>query len=1050
MRITELSLKRPVTTMMFFLCFLIVGGLSTRMLPMEYFPEVQFPGIFIQIPYPSSTPEEVERLVTRPVEEALSTLSGIKRFRSETNSDGVQIGVFFGWDANAIVKGIEAREKIDAIRSQLPNDLQRLFVFTGRTTDQPMLEIRISSESRDLSKAYDLLDRKLRRAIESVPGVSKVDLGGVEPLQLEIQLDAGRVSAHGINLPELAQTLAKHNFAISGGLINDAGQRLRVKPMGEWTTLDEIRNLPIDQRGLKLSDIASVTFTHPEREVGRHLDLKDAIALSITRESGANLVETSERVMARIQQLSNSSEFQGIQLYMMNNQAEGVTNSLKEIVLSGLIGFALSVLVLYSFMRNWPVTIAVSMAVPFAVMMTLAYMFFAGVSINILSMMGLMLSIGMLVDNAVVVSESIFRQEAFHPGDRVGAILSGAKHVGLAVTTGTITTVIVFLPNIIGEKVDITVFLSHVATTITVSMFASLFISLTIIPLMLYWLPMQSENKPVAWVVWLSDRYARVLGWTLRHARWSALFAFAILGSIAIPMNFVKQEMFEETAADQLRLYYDLNGKYTVDRVEAAVTPIESWLLEQKERFGIDSVYSYFISDEAGTTILLDKNRTTKLTLAEMREQIEKEMPKFPLGQVSFQRDRFGGGEDLRVLLTGDSTEQLTKLSFELARMLAGVKGLREVRSEANLGDREVQIRIDRSRAQALGLTPAQIAQAIAVAMRGQPLRTMRTANGETEIKLMFGKSDRQKLSDLETLPLFRQGAAQNEVQNLARTNASAAASLSTPLAGSEPIPLSAVAELTLSRASQRIVREERLTTIGVTAVADGISGDEARKLIEPYLEKLKLPPGYQASFGGGFNREDDTGRVFAINMLLALMMIYVVMAAMFESLIFPSAVIFSVFYSVVGVFWFFLITGTTMSIMAYIGILVLMGVVVNNGIVLIAHINQLRSEGFDRSEAIMMAGRERLRPILMTTATAVLGLVPLCIGSTTIGGDADSPPYYPMARAVVGGLVFSTAISLLVLPTLYVGLDNIRNWGSRRWQEAKRRAMRQPAEDAA
>ena len=1023
MRITELSLKRPITTLMLFFCFIIVGGISTRLIPLEYFPEVQFPGIFIQIPYPSSTPEEVERLVTRPVEEALSTLSGIKRFRSTTTSDGVEIGVFFGWDANAIVKGIEAREKIDAIRDDLPSDLQRLFVFTGRTTDAPMLEIRISSETRDLSKAYDLLDRKLRRAIESVPGVSKVDLGGVEPLQLEIQLDAGRVAAHNINLPELADTLAKYNFSISGGLIHDAGQRLRVKPIGEWTSLDDIRNLPIDARGLRLSDISTVTYAHPEREVGRHLDLKDAIALSVTRESGANLVETSERVMERIEQLGNSAEFKGIQLYMMNNQAEGVVNSLREIVLSGLVGFALSVFVLYSFLRNWPVTIAVSMAVPFAVMMTLAYMFFAGVTINILSMMGLMLSIGMLVDNAVVVSESIFRHEHLHPNDKKAVILAGAKHVGLAVLTGTITTVIVFLPNIIGEKIDITVFLSHVATTITVSMFASLFISLTIIPLFLYWLPMQNEAKPVTWIRWLTERYTRVLGWTLRHPAWSGLFAFLVLASVAIPMTLVKKDMFEESAQDRLRLFYQIDGKYTVDRVEAAVTPIEQWLLDNKERFDIDSVYSYFITDEAGTTILLKPERKSQLTLQEMREQMEKEMPKFPLGKVTFQRDRFGGGEDLRVLLVGDSTERLTELSRELAQLLSNIKGLKDVRSEASLGDREVQIRIDRSRAQALGLTPAEVAQSVAVAMRGQPLRTMRTAHGETDVRLMFSASNRQRLADLETLPLFPQKDGK---------------------ASGERVPLSAVADITASRASQRIVREERLTTIGVTAAADGISGEEARKLIEPILEKLQLPPGYQATFGGGFDREDEAGRVFMINMLLALMMIYVVMAAMFESLIFPSAVIFSVFYSVVGVFWFFLITGTTLSIMANIGILVLMGVVVNNGIVLIDHINQLRKEGHDRSEAIMMAGRERLRPILMTTATTVLGLIPLCIGSTTIGGDADSPPYYPMARAVVGGLVFSTAISLLVLPTIYVGLDNVRNWSGRVWREAKLRALGQ------
>lgn len=1015
MRITELSLRRPVTTIMFFLCFVALGGVATRLLPLEYFPEVQFPGIFIQIPYQGSSAEEVERLVTRPVEEVLSTLSGIKRFRSDTNGDGAQIMLFFGWDQNAAIKGIEAREKIDAIRHQLPSDLQRLFVFTGRTTDQPMLEIRLSSDAVDLSRAYELLDRKLKRAIEAVPGVSSVRLGGVDPLQVEIQLDSGRIAAHGIRIEELAAKLARQNFAVSAGQITDGEQRFRVKPIGEWQSLDEIRSIPVNDRGLTLSDIATVTISHPVREVGRHLDMKDAIAMSVSRESGANLVETTEAVMKRIQDVGKSSEFQGIQMYVMDNQAEGVVTSLQDIGLSGAIGFLFSILVLYLFLRNWWVTLIVSTAVPFAILMTLAYMYLTGVTLNILSMMGLMLAIGMLVDNAVVVSESIFREEVRNPNRRREAIIAGAKHVGLAVVTGTLTTIIVFLPNIIGEKINITVFLSHVAKTITVSLCASLFISLTIIPLLLYKLPIKVKNQNVAWVEKLSERYSRLLGWTIRHPVWTFVIGVGLLASVALPMQFVKTEMFEETAQDRIRINFEVNGNYTVERVEAAVIPIEQWLLDNKKRLDIDSVYSYFVSDDTGITVLLNKPRKTEQGTLELRDLIQKEMPPFALGKAVFSRDRFGGGEDMRVLLTGDSTEKLVELSYELAYLMRNIEGFNEVRSEAGTGEMEVQVRVERDKAQALGLSPDTVARSIGIAMRGQPLRTMRTRLGETKVQLIFNKEDRKSLSDLENLPLFMPDGTH--------------------------VPLSTVASIEMQRSFERIRRENRQTTIGVTAVAEGMSGEEMRKKIEPALKLLDLPPGYSAGFGGGFDRESEANKVFAQNMLLALMMIYIVMAAMFESLIFPTAVIFSIFYAIVGVFWFFMATGTTMTIMANIGILVLMGVVVNNGIVLIDHINQLRQSGIERANAIMQAGRERLRPILMTTATTVLGLLPLCFGETTIGGDSDSPPYYPMARAVVGGLLFSTFITLLVLPTIYTALDNLRIWQARVWKEAKFRA---------
>ena len=528
MFITKFALKRPVTTLMFFFCFVIGGGTATKLLPLEYFPEVIFPGVFIQIPYPNSSAEEIERLITRPAEEVLSTMSGINRLMSTTTNNSAQINIFFGWSSQAKIKGVEAREKLDAIRDELPSDLRRIMVFTGSTADMPLLELRISS-TKNLQYAFQLLDRKLKRPLELIDGVSKVDLHGIHRNEIAIQLKSERIAAHNIDINQLNATLQKHNFSKFAGRINDGDKRLRVKPIGEFESIDDYKNMIIGPNNLRLKDIANVTLSQPVLDHGRHLDQTYAIGVTIQRESSANLVDVASRVVEKISEIEDSADFDGITLFIMNNQAEGITDSISDITKSGLIGFCLSILVLYFFLRDIRITLIVALAVPFSLCITLASMYFIGITLNVLSMMGLMLAIGMLVDNAVVITESIYQHKKLTPDDPTGSTLRGVKEVGVAVTAGTITTAIVFLPNIIGEKIDITVFLSHVAIAITISLAASLFIATTIIPLMLNKVKHSSEPKPVKSIEWLTNKYANTLRWLIKRPRWSAFFAIGIL-----------------------------------------------------------------------------------------------------------------------------------------------------------------------------------------------------------------------------------------------------------------------------------------------------------------------------------------------------------------------------------------------------------------------------------------------------------------------------------------------------------------------------------------
>ncbi|NVJ48780.1 MAG: efflux RND transporter permease subunit [Gammaproteobacteria bacterium] len=1014
MKLTTLALKRPVTTMMFFLCFVVTGLIGSRLLPLEYFPSISFPGIIVSIPYPNSSAEQVEEVITRPVEEVLSTMSALRMINSTTSDNRVEIFMQFAWSENPRLKSVEAREKIDAIRDQLPDDLQRFFIVSFTTDNQPMMTLRVSSE-RDLSNAYDLLDRKLKRPIERIDGVSKVTLYGVDKRQVRIQLDAERVAAHKIDLEQLTQRLREENFNVSAGEITAANSRFRVKPFGEFTDLKSFEEIILNQQGVKLKDIASITLQQPERQEGRHLDQDYAIGLDILRQSSANMVEVASNVLKAIENAENDPAFQGIKLFVMDNQADGITQSLKDISFSGLIGFVFSIIVLYLFLRDIATTLIVALAVPFALAITLASMFFLGVSLNILSMMGLMLAIGMLVDNAVVVTESIFRYQAQYPDDNRKAVIHGVKEVGVAVFAGTLTTAIVFLPNIIGEKVSFTIFLSHVAITIVIALAASLFIALTIIPLLLIKLNISSKQSASPIINRLTDRYEGCLRWMIARPYWATFIALLTLVSIAIPAVFVKKDNFSDDTKRRLFLPYNIDSQYSIERIEKEVDKMEAFLYDNKEFLNIESVYSFYNNNRAESTILLTEGDKVTRSVTEIRKFIEENMPELAIGRPSFDRNR-GQQEAIKVFVSGESTEVLRGLSEDVERLIRSIDGVVEARSEAASKDREFRIIVDRIKAQNIGMDPARIANLIAVAMRGQPLRSFRGKDNEIEVMLEYGDQYERSVSDLKFLQL--------------------------PLPNGEQIPLSAVARFEVKQAANSIRRMDRRTSIGVVAsLDDGFTLDEAKKEIEKVMKSLALPDGYQWTLGRAFDQEAQNDNIMVFNMLLAVMMIFVVMAALFESLLFPLAVISSIIYAVVGVYWFFFITGTQLSIMAFIGILVLMGVVVNNGIVLIDHINHLRKQGYSREQAIIQGGRDRLRPILMTVATTILGLIPLSMGDTTIGGGANSPSYYPMARAVIGGLAFSTIVSLLILPSIYIGLDNLRAGWQNLCRQASERA---------
>lgn len=1006
--ITRFALTRPVTICMIFLSMLVFGVIASRMLPLEKFPGIDIPQIFINVPYNNATPTEIERLITRPLEEALATVTGIKQMRSWSNENSAEVSLEFKWEENINSKSIEVRERLDSIRHLLPKDVERVLVFQFNTNDMPIFQLRISSE-RDLAMAYDLLERQIKRPLERVQGVSKVELYGVEKRQVVIRLNPDKMRALNIDAAELVSTLQGYNFAMTAGELRNIDNSILVKPVGEYRDLEEIASLPL-RPGLSLREVATVQLELPKREDGRHLDQTYAVGMNVYKESGANLVEVAKAALAVVQAADDDPAFNGISLYIMDDTAKGVTTSLADLLSAGGVGALLSFAVLYLFLRHIGTTMVVVLAVPVSICIALGIMYFFGYSLNILSMMGLMLAVGMLVDNAVVVTESIFRERAAG-GDVKTATARGVRRVSLAVVAGTATTAIVFLPNIVGQKMELTIFLEHVAIAICLCLAVSLLIALTLIPLLTTRLTMQPVKQQQAGA--LEAKYRKTLGWVMYHPRWSALIAVLLLGSIVVPMGAVSGGDNDNEDSDRIFLNYNVQGNYALGEVEAEVSIMEAYLYANKDKFDIESVYSYYRAGYANSIIILKPQLSQPL--AQLKDAIRKDWPALVRSKPSFGWGNNGG---MQVHLLGSSTEVLLKLAADIEPMLAAVTGLEDVSSEIAHGQQEIQITLKLDQLQRHGLNAQQVANAVSLALRGTNLRTFRSAEqGELLMRVLYDEKVSHSLAELSALPILNKDGVVISLQQLA--------------------------VLTTMPRLDQIRRFDRQTGIAIRMnLAKDYKMDTAREDIKKVMDKLALPPGYRWSFQGSFQQQDESQQVMMVNMLLAVAMIYLVMAALFESLLLPTAVIGSLLFSLVGVFWTFMFTGTTMGIMGMIGMLVLMGIVVNNGIVLVDRINQDRQEQPEATlrELIISASESRLRPILMTVSTTVLGLLPLAMGGTQIGGDG--PSYAPMAIAIIGGLLFSTLTSLVLVPLTYWGLVNlISTWASwranaKRWAD--------------
>ncbi|RZA19310.1 MAG: efflux RND transporter permease subunit, partial [Lysobacteraceae bacterium] len=918
MNLTELSIRRPVTTIMLFVSMVVIGLIAAFRLPLESQPEASAPFFFVQLPYSGSTPEEVERNLVRPVEEAIATMPGIKSMNANASADGGGVFVQFSdWGRDVAIAASEARERIDAIRDQLPDDFRRYFVRRWNTSDQEAISLRLTSKD-DLTARGDLIDRSLKRRLERLPGVARVEVEGVPVQEVLIAIDPNRLSANGVGLNDLVARLQSSNFSVSAGQITDAGRRLRIQPKGELTDLQELRDLPVAANGTRLSDIAEVTLQPQRMNYVRQMDGKPSVGVDIYKERAANLVDLSRAVRAELAGLDDDPAMRGIDIEVTDDQGKEVTSSLLALAEAGGIGLLLSVAVLYFFLRHWPSTLMVTTAIPICFVMTLGFMYFTGITLNILSMMGLLLAVGMLVDNAVVVVESIYQEREKYPNQPRLASVVGTRHVAIALSAGTLCHCIVFLPMMFGEKNMLTIYLTQLAATISVSLLASWLVAVSLIPM----LSARMQTPPAVksgLITRLQARYARVLRWTLEHRGWSVLGIVLISALSVVPMKMTKGDSGDEGDPGEIAIFYQWQGSYSKEEMGKEAAKVEAFINANRKRFHVEQVYTRY-SEQGWAFTQVDIDVKDPEQSKKIQEDIRKEMPKSARANLGIGRQGGMGGSEknIQFSLVGDSTQTLKELADDIVPILSRSKHLRDVRVDMGDANSELSVHVNRERAAAFGFSAQQVAQFVGMALRGSSLRDFHREDIEVPVNVRFAGAEHFGAADLESFTVRATDGRQ--------------------------VPLLAMVDVSVRPASTTIQRMNRQTMLKIEAgLAKDSTMPDAQKEIEATLKGIEFPPGYAYTFeGGGFGFNIDANEQMLDNVKIALALMFIVMAAVFESLLFPLAIMSCVVFSIFGVYWLFWLTGTEFNIMAFIGILVLMGVVVNNGIVMIEHINNL------------------------------------------------------------------------------------------------------------
>ncbi len=1045
-KLAAFAVRRPVTLSMICVSLVAFGLIAAARIPLVMMPDTSFPFLAVWANYPNSSPEEIQKNITQPLEEVLSTIPGVQQLTSESEADGGSVQMNFAWGTDIELVRAQVREKIDQIRNELPDDLREVRVRNFGTEDIPILAGSLSAD-RNLRSSYDFLDTHLKKPLQRIPGVGDVELWGVERERIDIYLRVDDLRRYKVDVPSLFRRLDDANLNMSLGVTDEAEQRYAAVFKGAADSVDAIRNFPVNERGLRLEQIAEIVYDNPPVNSGRHLNGQYGVGFEIRKSSEANTVETVAAVKKVLAELEDNPALSGVNVRLWFDSGEEIIESLSGLLSAGAIGSILAVATLFLFLRRIKPSLVIGIAIPFSVVAAVGFLYFSGTTLNILSMMGLMLSTGMLVDNAVVVLESIY-QRLESGEDRMQAAVRGAGDVTTAVIAATLTSIIIFVPLIFGAQTNLTTFLREAGLSIVFALICSLFISLTLIPIAVAHIldikPSARSGlvKEIAAVAepavrrigralfrgrdaqphWITDTYLRTVRWPLRRP---LLTGVVLIPALVFSAGWALTNKVPDNSPDaqdlgDLDIRYDFSENFHYAKIERDyVAPVEEYLESKREEFHIEDYSSSYSNNRARTNVYFDAMAVSLEKMTEIREELEAGLPKIPGANISTEGEQSGGGGNyISANLYGDDPAELTAISQELRSELMELPGFDRVWVGRSEPTEEVQVRLDRSLARKYGVSPESVGEILGIMARARRTRGYRTPDGEVEIYVQMHPDDLQNLDDLESIAV---GAGPD----------------------GQPIELRHIADFQIAETPGRLRRENQQTYTSLWARYGGDLKEEGKQAMRKLLDDYAFPEGYGWSFGFFTRREQEENMDIMFNLLLALFMVYFVMAALFESVVHPFAIMISMPFAVVGITAVLWSTGTPFNIMAWIGIIVLVGIVVNNGIVLIDHINNLRRRGTPRDQAVLQGCRERLRPIVMTATTTIVGLTPLAFGETGLANMR----YFPMARTIMGGLIASTMLTLVVLPTYYVLTDDLSRYFKGVWLATGPRQERLPAE---
>jgi len=1029
MLLTKFSLRRQITLVMIYGIIIIFSFFSFSQLKIDFFPDITFPIAGVVTSYSGVGPEDIENLVTRPIEESISSVKNIEKVNSQSFKGSSIITLEFKYGTNMDKAENDIRKNLDLIKDYLPTDASKPLVFVFDPSMMPISYFSISSPYLGPAELRKLSEEKIEPLLERVEGVASVQTQGGLQRQINVYINPVLLSSYNLSPNDVLQAIQYGSGLQPSGTIETTGKSYNLRVFSEYTTLDQIRSTILTYKSgvpVYIKDVAGVEDSYKENASEVRADYGEGVMLMIMKQSDANTVITSRKIKEALPEIISRLP-QGTKVSIIWDQAEFILRSVNNLRNTALIAFIMAFIVIYFFLRNIRGSIVMGISIPVSIIATFAVMFLANVTLNIISMAGLALAVGMLVDNSIVALENIYRHREMGES-LIEAAESGTQEIGMAITASTLTTISVFLPVLFVPNITGQLF-KDMVLTITFSLAVSLLVALTLVPMMsANILKVESvkknnwftrfKDKVGEWLVKLSDKYSRILHWSIHHKvtvliSVTALFLLSIglaafLGGEFLPKSDqgiidVLMEAPSGTPIEKTRLY-----AYKIEDIVKEVVPkdvFESLSIFYGTREGLGAYGT--TSSTIEFFIRLTPKEKRKMTQFQIQDLLRKKFDQIPGVTYAVQEGgAFSSEKDIEVKVVGFDIAGAKEIANELKSKMEKVKGLVDISLNTKETTPELQVHLNKDLLNHYNLSTLQVASNISTAIQGKVASQFREKGDEYDIHVQFAKEYRNKKESLEQLEL------------------------ALPTGGR--IKLKDVADIVEEQSSPTIFRENQSRFVSVGCGLSGIDLSSAVSTIKKIIAETPIPSDYQVIIGGTAEDQQEAFFYLGLAFIAAIILVYMIMASQFESLVDPLIIMFTVPLSIIGVFIFLAITGTSISVMALVGIVMLVGIAVNNGIVLVDYINQQRHKGMELYEAVEFGCKARMRPVLMTALTTILGMVPLAV---ELGSGAET--WSPLARAVIGGLTATTMLTLIVIPVLYIAFeragDRVNNFLRRR-----------------